>query len=154
MNEPSSHSEERAGEYPNGGFNETGLPWPPVCLIYFRLAARTFAQRALAAREIFRRAAALIFRRLGPVFLPGVLDTFDTMASSCDWRRSIFDFKAAMRFNLATERLSISFMRAEDSFGEAKAKAISLFEGRCKYAEPGQTIRSFESFPTRQTFLD
>ena len=25
MNEPSSHSEERAGEYPNGGFNEAGL---------------------------------------------------------------------------------------------------------------------------------
>jgi len=79
--------------------------------IYFRLAALTFAQRALAAREIFLRAAALIFRRLEPAFLIDFLGPFDTRASSCDWRRSIFDFKAAMRFNLATERLSSSFMR-------------------------------------------
>jgi hypothetical protein len=119
-------SKERTGKHHHGGFNETVLSSQPACGIYFRLAALTFAQRALAAREIFLRAAALIFRRRGPVFLPGVLDPFDTMASSCDWRRSIFDFKAAMRFSLATERLSSSFMRVEHRFGKTKTKAISL----------------------------
>lgn len=51
--------------------------------IYFDLPARTFAQRALAAREIFRRAAALIFRRLRRV-LAGDDEALAATVSSCD----------------------------------------------------------------------
>ena len=72
---------------------------------YFDLAL-TLAQRALAAREIFRRAAALIFRRLRPGFRPGPGEPFPARDSSRDCRRSICPFNFAMRFNWATERLS------------------------------------------------
>jgi len=78
--------------------------------IYLDLAALTFAQRAFAAREIFRRAAALIFRRLRTAFLPGNDEVFAAKASSRDCRRSICAFRAAMRFSLATERLRSSFV--------------------------------------------
>jgi hypothetical protein len=59
-------------------------PTQPSRRIYLDLPALTFAQRALAAREIFLRAEALIFRRLRPLFLTGALDPFVTTASSCD----------------------------------------------------------------------
>ncbi|MGD0252032.1 MAG: hypothetical protein ABSC01_04990 [Verrucomicrobiota bacterium] len=80
--------------------------------IYFDLdlAALTLAQRALAAREIFRRAAALIFRRLRTSFLPGDDEMFPAKASSRVCRRSICAFTAAMRLSLATERLRSSFV--------------------------------------------
>ncbi len=50
---------------------------------YFDLAL-TFAQRAFAAREIFRRAAALIFRRLRRGFPAGAAEAFPARASSRD----------------------------------------------------------------------
>ncbi len=78
--------------------------------IYFALAALTFAQRALAAREIFRRAAALIFRRLRTAFPVDDGKAPVAKASSRDCRRSIRAFKTAMRFSLATERLRSPFM--------------------------------------------
>ena len=79
--------------------------------VYFPLlAARTLAQRALAAREIFRRAAALIFRRLRRGFEPGDDEVSAAKASSRDCRRSICAFKVAMRFNWATESLRIALV--------------------------------------------
>ena len=72
---------------------------------YFALA-RTFAQRAFWACEIFRRAAALIFRRLRPGLRPGPGAVFPARASNRDCRRSICPFNRAMRFNWATERLN------------------------------------------------
>ena len=79
-------------------------------LDYFDLAALTFAQRALAAREIFLRAAALIFRRLRTAFPIDDGEALAAKASSRDCRRSIRAFKTAMRFSLATERLRSPFM--------------------------------------------
>ena len=90
------------------------------------LEARTFAQRALAATEIFLRAAALIFRRLRTIFLPGDDEVFAAKASSCDWRRSMCAFNTAMRFNLAPEKLRISFIRTENKFRRAEIKAINF----------------------------
>jgi len=83
--------------------------------IYFALAL-TFAQRALAAREIFRRAAALIFRRLRPGFPAGAAEVLPASFSNRDCRRSICAFTAAMRFSLATERFSKSFVFIVESF--------------------------------------
>jgi hypothetical protein len=84
---------------------------------YFDLAARTFAQRAFAAREIFRRAAALMCRLLLGAEAFAVSDEAPAaMASNLDWSRSICAFKAAMRLSLATERLSIPFMFIRGEF--------------------------------------
>ena len=92
--------------------------------IYFDLAL-TFAQRALAAREIFRRAAALIFRRLRTGFPAGSAEIFPARDSRRDCRRSICAFRAAMRLSLATERLRISFVLiasySRNLFPECKA---------------------------------
>jgi hypothetical protein len=92
------------------------------------LAALTFAQRALAAREIFLRAAALIVHFLRVVFLAGDRDVFVTKASSCDWRRSMRAFNTAMRFNLAPEKLRISFMLVENKLWRVKIKAINFLQ--------------------------
>jgi hypothetical protein len=80
------------------------------------LAALTLAQRALAASEIFRRAAALIFRRLRPGLRLGAGELSVAKASSRDCRRSIFAFKTAMRFSLATERLRSVFVFIAGAF--------------------------------------
>ena len=95
------------------------MPHPPPFQLesnYFALPARTFAQRALAAREIFLRAAALIFRRLRTTFLVDDGEALAAKASSCDCRRSIRAFKTAMRLSLATERLRSPFMFIVKSF--------------------------------------
>ena len=83
---------------------------------YFDLRALTFAQRAFAAREIFRRAAALIFRRLRLGFRPGAGEESEARVSNRDCRRSICAFNFAMRLNWATERFSNSFVFIARSF--------------------------------------
>ena len=106
--------------------------------IYFDLAALTFAQRAFAAREIFRRAAALIFRRLRTAFLPGDDEVFAAKASSRDCRRSICAFRAAMRFSLATERLRSSFVfivvHSKKLFLECKALNLLVKQAETRFA--------------------
>ena len=90
------------------------------------MAALTFAQRALAAREIFLRAAALIVRFLRAFFLAGDRDVFVTKASNCASRRSMCAFNIAMRFNLAPEKLRISFILIENKLWRVKIKVINF----------------------------
>lgn len=83
--------------------------------VYFNLAL-DFAQRAFWAREIFRRAAALIFRRLRTGFPAGAAEVLPARAAKRECRRSICVFKAAMRFSLATERFIRSLVFIARSF--------------------------------------
>ena len=110
------------------------LNFNPARLVrdYLFFAARTFAQRALAAAEIFRRAAALIVHFFRPGF---AAEAAEPPARVCSLAESfsICCFKATMRLSLAVDR----FNRSVIEFESMPDYSISLALKCANYRAPG-----------------